>query len=458
MTNLKTFAAACLTTFAFANVALGEAHETSNADDVFLPENAILDTSILFAIGAREAQQELRGSYGWDTFQEGLVEGVYFRFDPDGYARFSPNARLDADLFEVLCRPRTLNCVARKGPLNLTINAQGMLQMSIEGVAAGDQFFISDLINEIELPDRILQPLDARFENVLAVGGDLIIRRGQNETHRISLIGFSAVTSYLRWILAEQDYLALPRNWPVPNGSTTEPTTLTAPDAWRNVAVGASTAQVQASDAALIEASTPVSEEIASLKALVEQISMNHATEPAADVVVSTAAKPEVGGSQHAVEYELGKAIARIEALERELERLSSMTQSNPMDSQLAAQMVANTEIEQSELQDSQEPHLIELASQIQNLTDEFGIDPSVAALLLRQKNEANGSTQSWTSEDLNLLISASSPSSPAIGTGTILEMDTALDQGSENETKGQPTEEFMLLTDYFRSVSRPEQ
>ncbi|MEC8574047.1 MAG: hypothetical protein VXZ09_10465, partial [Pseudomonadota bacterium] len=75
--------------------------------EVFASENAILDTSLPFAIGAREAQQALRGSFGWPTFQEGLVEGVYFRFDPDGYARFSPSPRLDTDVFEVICRPRT---------------------------------------------------------------------------------------------------------------------------------------------------------------------------------------------------------------------------------------------------------------------------------------------------------------------------------------------------------------
>jgi len=50
---------------------------------------AILDTSIPFAIGAREGEQTIRSSFGWPTFQEGFVEGVYFRFDPDGYARFS---------------------------------------------------------------------------------------------------------------------------------------------------------------------------------------------------------------------------------------------------------------------------------------------------------------------------------------------------------------------------------
>ena len=91
----------------------------------FASENAILDTSIPFAIGAQEAQQSLRGSFGWPTFQEGLVEGVYFRFDPDGYARFAPTPRLDTDVFEVICRPRTYSCMGRKGSLSVLLNSRG---------------------------------------------------------------------------------------------------------------------------------------------------------------------------------------------------------------------------------------------------------------------------------------------------------------------------------------------
>ena len=91
----------------------GGSQSQPRSNEAFASENAILDTSVLFAIGAREARQELRGSFGWPTFQEGLVEGVYFRFDPDGYARFSPTPRLDTDVFEVICRPRTHSCTAR---------------------------------------------------------------------------------------------------------------------------------------------------------------------------------------------------------------------------------------------------------------------------------------------------------------------------------------------------------
>ena len=129
---------------------------TADDSDSFTPENAILDTSILFAIGAREARQELRGSFGWPTFQEGLVEGVYFRFDPDGYARFSPSPRLDTDVFEVICRPRTYTCMGRKNGLAVALTSRGTLQLRLENVVETDQFFVADGVSELPLPQNIL--------------------------------------------------------------------------------------------------------------------------------------------------------------------------------------------------------------------------------------------------------------------------------------------------------------
>ena len=188
--------------------------------DVFGPENAIVDTSIPFAIGAREARQELRGAFGWATFQEGFVELTYFRFDPDGYARFSPTPRLDTDVFEVICRPGTLNCLGRKGTLSVYLNGQGALQLQLEEVGDGDTLYIVDGLNELPIPMSILGPLDARMENLLAQGGELVVRRGEIETARISLAGFNPVATYLRWITARQDYGVMPRGWPVPNSNT----------------------------------------------------------------------------------------------------------------------------------------------------------------------------------------------------------------------------------------------
>lgn len=185
----------------------------------FASENAILDTSIPFSIGAREAQQALRGSFGWPNFQEGLVEGVYFRFDPDGYARFAPTPRLDMDVFEVICRPRTYSCAARKEGFEMFLTDRGQIQIKLENVTAGDTLHVVEGVSEIQIPERVLQPLDMQLEMLLASGGELSARRGGNEVSLVSLTGFTAVSAYLRWIAARQDYSVLPRGWPVPNGT-----------------------------------------------------------------------------------------------------------------------------------------------------------------------------------------------------------------------------------------------
>lgn len=200
--------------------------------EAFASENAILDTAIPFAIGAREARQALRGAFGWPSFQEGLVEGVYFRFDPDGYARFAPTPRLDVDVFEVICRPRTYACAARKDGLEVFLTDRGQLQMRLENALAGDMFFVSEGVSEIQVPERILQPLDVQLELLLGAGGELITRRGATEVSRVSLKGFAAVTAYLRWIAARQDYAVLPRGWPVPHAATAGG--MTKPAAWNS--------------------------------------------------------------------------------------------------------------------------------------------------------------------------------------------------------------------------------
>ncbi len=201
----------------------------------FASENVILDTRLLFADGAREAQQNLRGAFGWPTFQEGLVEGVYFRFDPDGYARFSPSPRLDDDVFEVVCRPRTYSCMAQKGALRMVLTDQKAIHLMMDGLQPTDQLFLADTTTELALPMRILEPLELQFERLLSTGGDLVVRRGENTLATISLKGFGAVTAYLRWISARQDYTVLPTGWPVPNARTgTTRETLTEAQNWVN--------------------------------------------------------------------------------------------------------------------------------------------------------------------------------------------------------------------------------
>lgn len=188
-----------------------------HSEEAFASENAIVDTAIPFAIGATEARQSLRGAFGWPTFQEGLVEGVYFRFDPDGYARFSPNPRLDVDVFEVVCKARTNECMGRKGGLSILLTQRGQLQLKFEDALEGDSFYLAEGISEIQVPDRVLLPLDTQLETLLGTATELIVRRGGEEVSRQSLRGFVATTAYLRWIMNRQDYSVLPRSWPVPN-------------------------------------------------------------------------------------------------------------------------------------------------------------------------------------------------------------------------------------------------
>jgi len=208
------------------------AQTEARSPELFDSRNAIIDTAIPFAIGAQEAQQSLRGSFGWQTFQEGLVEGVYYRFDPDGYARFAPTPRLDQDQFEVVCIPRSYVCKGQKGVFHLSLTQRGQLQIQLENLGAGDQFFLSDGTNELPLPARILEPLDIRMESLLMAGGELVIKRNAQPVNSISLIGFSAVAAYIRWVAAGQDYAVLPRNWPIPNSAVADNQGITQPETW----------------------------------------------------------------------------------------------------------------------------------------------------------------------------------------------------------------------------------
>jgi hypothetical protein len=197
---------------------------------------AILDTSIPFAIGAREGEQTIRGSFGWPTFQEGFVAGVYFRFDPDGYARFSSSPRLDEDVFEVRCQNASTICIAKKDGLEIELTAQGGPLIRISGITSADRFFISDRKNELPLPNTILGPIDQRLETLLSSGGELIIRRELEKLQVLSLSGFSATVTYLRWVAQNQASFVFPRGWPAPSQQTGPKNNgLTLPDTWNNV-------------------------------------------------------------------------------------------------------------------------------------------------------------------------------------------------------------------------------
>lgn len=193
----------------------------------------ILDTSILFAIGAREAEQAIRGSFGWPTFQEGFVDKVYFRFDPDGYARFSTSPRLDEDVFEVICAESSTACLAQKPNLQIGLTGTGKIQLNISGITPQDNFYISDRKSELPLPPTLLEPLDARLEVLLGSSVELIVKREQEVIQTISLSGFSAVVTYLRWVAQNQNARVFPQGWPIPaQGSLQAGSGLGEPNLW----------------------------------------------------------------------------------------------------------------------------------------------------------------------------------------------------------------------------------
>lgn len=436
-----------------------ETHIADKPENIFLPENAILDTSVIFAIGAREAQQELRGSYGWDTFQEGLVEGVYFRFDPDGYARFSPSARLDSNLFEVICRPRSLNCLARKGDLSIAVNSEGKLQLSMNGIEAGDQYFIADALTEFELPGNIWQPLDHRYENVLAIGGELVVRRGQNEIARVSLTGFSAVTSYLRWILAGQDYLSLPRNWPVPNSSSNHTNqSLTNSQNWRaSETVATSATAPVITDAVQNEARAEQNEELASLRALVEQlatqnsVSSEEATPVSQDSSIPVPTIAEAPDPDIDLEARLSEILARLDNIEAQIQHIEKDTGStSPLEIERvdSVEFEDDSKSEEAERQTTASP-LIDLAEQVDFLTNEYGIEPRIALLLLKLKENdlTDISYDEVTLPNVEEILQDTAQNEAKLASEQANDETDASNNGKSND------EAFVLLTEYFRSV-----
>jgi hypothetical protein len=393
-------------------------------EDSFSLEAAILDTAIPFAVGAHEARQELRGAFGWPTFQEGLVEGVYFRFDPDGYARFSPTPRLDVDVFEVICRPRTHVCMARKGAMSLTLASTGQIQIALENIAEGDQFSVAEGISELQLPGSILQPLEPRLELLLSSGGDLVVRRAQKEVDRISLKGFAAVTSYLRWVTAQQDYSVLPRTWPIPNAAPVPTSaTLTQTPSWQ------SPMPQPVNPAGVGTAASPeVAEVRGELRVLRELLLQNKPAEP--------------GTAPQTPEEQLQELQQAMAMLSEEITRLQTpaapaIAAPLPVTQPLTPEPTAPTE-------QTSEAH--RMATQLEYLMTEIGLAPDVALMLVQQNTAQSAAMPP---------IEAALPEQDVVN--DIL--DELRAQIPETAVAAPPSApvvsemEYQLLSDYFRSV-----
>jgi hypothetical protein len=281
----------------------------------------ILNTSVLFAIGAREAEQALRGSFGWPTFQEGFVDRVYFRFDPDGYARFSTSPRLDEDVFEVICAESSTACLAKKPSLEIGLTVEGKIQIKIADITPQDTFFVSDRKSELPLPPTLLEPLDARLETLLASGGHLIVKREVETIQEISLAGFSAVTTYLRWVAQGQSPRVFPRGWPVPAQiETRQAGQLTQPGAW--VTPNAGPQQVQTT---FTQSNMQQSE---GLRANPSQAFQAGIIKPLQGVATTANGFGSNNFAQEQTDYRqvpLGSTVVTIQSLQRELAQLRAM-------------------------------------------------------------------------------------------------------------------------------------
>ncbi len=478
-------------TFAWAQTQQIDPNQLEQAP--FASENAIIDTAIPFAIGAREAQQSLRGSFGWPTFQEGLVHGVYFRFDPDGYARFAPTPRLDTDVFEVICRPRTYSCMGRKGSLSVLLNSRGQLQLKIDDVLSGDRFFVSEGVSEIEIPERIIQPLDTQLELLLSTGGDLIVRRGETEKDRLSLAGFMPVGAYLRWVAARQDYTILPRGWPIPNAAGPEGG-VTQAASWQspmpqpqNFPAGqngfaqnqfqpvAQPLQVQPQQASVTSTQSEVDDVRSELKILRELLMKRNAetrapvpqdqgqsndttTGSIAQLMPQTMVQPTPVSDQ--IEA-LQQASAQIQA------DLARLTQAGPTTTlgleniHLTAptdQLQTSLYVPPSTSPETNDP-TIAMAKRLQYLMSNTGLDAKTALMLI-QMGENKNSTSSATA----LPISAQIDPPPAASQDNVvaqilleLESELVTNQQSPSVQIQQnseiPNAEYILLSQYFKSV-----
>ncbi|MDT0683176.1 hypothetical protein RM543_10800 [Roseicyclus sp. F158] len=490
--------AAALALWAILPVAAsGQTAADPASADGFASENAVLDTSIPFAIGAREAMQELRGAFGWPTFQEGLVGGVYFRFDPDGYARFAPTPRLDTDIFEVVCRPRTLSCMGRKGPLSVFLNGRGQFEIKLDGVQEGDTLHLAEGVSEIQLPEQVLMPLTAQLETLLGSGGELVRRRDGEEQARVSLTGVGAVFAYLRWVAAKQDYTVLPRDWPVPNAAgLTDAGRLTKPQSWASPMPQPQTQPMLPVLAMPTAAPDPAGSEVAEVRGelnLLRELLLQRSAEAAASPAAPPAAAPPAAAqadlpsapaanpaapqtaamlapppADPAPHGGLASLEARIIELQRQLNlgRMDAIgVPLTPADG--AAEPASSAPGDALEaVAEEPVPENAKMVEHLSYLMTEIGLDPQMAVMLLQMQVEGadtpamSGADPAAT--DLTELLTEIGIAAPLPGTDDVVTgeadpapADPAMPPAAAVLRPVSPAE-YELLTDYFKSVFPP--
>jgi len=437
----------------------------------FTPENAILNTSIPFAIGAREARQELRGAFGWSTFQEGLVDGVYFRFDPDGYARFSPTPRLDSNVFEVICRPRTTSCMGRKGTLSLYLSGDGSLQMRLEDFAPGDTLHLTEGVTDLPLPEQAMTDLDTRLETLLSSGGDLVVKRGEQQVSSTSLAGFGPVATYLRWITAQQDYTVLPRDWPVPSAEPLVATTLTqTPTRQSPVALPQSQPvfEVETPQIASAGNDIQIAEVRGELNALRDLLATRNEPALESDDPGTFKNSPDVLAPVERLPRP-SPLETRVEALEYRLQKIEHSF--HDIETWASAQMSPTIDQQMAPMQGSiQEGEVVEknrtdrIVSQMDYLITEIGLDPETAFILIRNGSQdgryvssifenETPETASVVTDILRELQSQLPSLEPSAERSNVSEAMMSREVSAASQAQQEQSGDYQVLTEYFQSV-----
>ncbi|MCH2250395.1 MAG: hypothetical protein MK042_11425 [Cognatishimia sp.] len=244
--------------------------------------------------------------------------------------------------------------------------------------------------------------MDPRLELLLSSGGELVVKRRDAEAERVSLVGFAAVAGYLRWISARQDYVVLPRGWPVPNSdNAVESIGLTQAASWQSpmpqplIPQAVQSVVDQGNQAQISEIAETSKEAFALLKEIAD---------PSPVRIASTSASPS--SETHVMFLELQRSI---EAL---MVQLQSHQNCKPTDESYAIastpprepQQVATDEIgtETMELAPKEDTSL---ASRLEFLIEEIGL-PADLALIVAQQGEGAEMAQADQSDVVRDILS----------------------------------------------------
>ncbi len=176
-----------------------------------------IDTSIPFAPGAEEHLINVRGPFGQPSFQQGFIEGMHFRIDPDGGALFSRDPRLRNNVFEVECENGITSCIAKRGAVRLSIDTDGLLIFGLDADAAFDAIYLGygpfDIDQLEDSWKKLNTSLNTVSVDVLAGYDQMVAVKDGKLAQKIPLEGILVVGTYLKWVVDGQPVKVLPASW-----------------------------------------------------------------------------------------------------------------------------------------------------------------------------------------------------------------------------------------------------